>query len=139
MEQVTRTAHSVPGMRRDARDFAVPDLPRLDLPCSSAAAADEPLEYQVKAAFLLNFTKFIDWPAAAFATPDSPISICILGDDPFGQTLDEIVEGEVVNGRKVIVQRIKRAPPPKSCQVLFVEQVGKGRSQNFFLAWAREF
>jgi hypothetical protein len=86
----------------------------------SCAAADPPVEYQVKAAFLLNFTKFIDWPAAAFPAPDSPIAICVLGDDPFGAALDQILAGEVVNGRKVAAQRIKHAPPPKSCQVLFV-------------------
>jgi hypothetical protein len=85
-----------------------------------AFAADERLEYQVKAAFLLNFTKFIEWPSSAFDSPDSPIAICILGDDPFGKALDQIVAGEVVAGRKIVVQRIKRVPPPKSCQELFV-------------------
>jgi hypothetical protein len=83
-------------------------------------AADEPLEYQVKAAFLLNFTKFTEWPAAAFEGSDSPIAICVLGDDPFGKTLDQVVAGEVVEGRKVSVQRIAEAPPAKSCQVVFV-------------------
>ncbi len=68
------------------------------------------MEYQVKAAFLLNFTKFIDWPAASFANPDSPITICILGKDPFGPVLDEIVQGETVNSRKVAVQRISQPP-----------------------------
>ena len=92
---------------------------------SSSPAADEPLEYQVKAAFLLNFTKFVEWPATAFENSDSPISICILGDDPFGSTLDKIVEGETVEGRKVTIQRIKRAPPPKSCPVVFVSKPGK--------------
>jgi hypothetical protein len=82
-------------------------------------AADEPSEYQVKGVFLLNFTKFVEWPAAAFEAPDSPIAICILGDDPFGAALDQILAGEVVNGRKVAVQRLRRAPTPKSCQVLF--------------------
>jgi YfiR/HmsC-like len=90
-----------------------------------ASAADERLEYQVKAAFLLNFTKFIEWPASAFDTSDSPIVICILGDDPFGNTLDQIVAGEVVAGRKISVQRIKRPPPLKSCQVLFVGRLEK--------------
>jgi hypothetical protein len=90
-----------------------------------APAADERLEYQVKAAFLLNFTKFIEWPASAFDTPDSPIVICILGDDPFGNTLDQIVAGEVVAGHKITVQRIKRPPPSKSCQVLFVGRLEK--------------
>jgi hypothetical protein len=110
MEQVTRSA-----FRRWAclmMGFG------LGLPWS-CKAADEATEYQVKAAFLLNFTKFIEWPAAAFAAPDSPIAICILGDDPFGGALDQMVAGEVVNRRKVAAQRIKRAPPPKSCQVLF--------------------
>jgi YfiR/HmsC-like len=88
-------------------------------------AADEPLEYEVKAAFLLNFTKFIEWPASAFESPDSPLSICILGDDPFGSTLDQIVAGEIVAGRRVAAQRIKRAPPAQFCQVLFVNASDK--------------
>ena len=92
----------------------------LALPFSSQAADESPLEYQVKAAFLLNFTKFVDWPAAAFATSDSPLSICIWGVNPFGNTLDRIVAGEVVNGRKLAVQEINRAPAAQSCQVLFV-------------------
>jgi|SRR5450432_1306688 hypothetical protein len=92
---------------------------------SVRAAAIEPLEYKVKAAFLLNFTKFIEWPAAAFGESDSPIVICVLGDDPFGSTLDQTVAGEVVNGRGVAVQRIKEAPSPKSCQVLFVSRPEK--------------
>jgi hypothetical protein len=90
------------------------------LPPFVCRAADESLEYQVKAAFLLNFTKFIDWPPTAFADANSPVAICILGDDPFGGTLNQIVAGEVVNNRKVVAQRTKRIPPPKSCHVLFV-------------------
>jgi hypothetical protein len=90
-----------------------------------SAAADESLEYQVKAAFLLNFIKFTEWPPAAFEESTSPLAICILGDDPFGRTLDQIVEGEVVDGHKIIVQRIKRAPAPKSCEVLFMSKPGK--------------
>ena len=73
---------------------------------AAGQAVNPALEYQVKAAFLLNFTKFIDWPPAAFATPESPIAICIVGSDPFGRILDEIVQGEAVNARKVVVQRI---------------------------------
>src|ERR1700734_4210425 len=65
------------------------------------AAAERTLEYQVKAAFLLNFTKFIDWPPTAFADPQSPLAICILGADPFGRVLDAIAQGETANGRNV--------------------------------------
>lgn len=89
------------------------------------AAADGFLEYQVKAAFLLNFTKFIEWPPTAFEPADSPFAICVLGEDPFGAALDQIVAGEAVSGRKVTVQRMKAAPPPKSCQVLFTAKADK--------------
>lgn len=89
------------------------------------AAPAEPLEYQVKAAFLLNFTKFVQWPASAFADENSPVAICILGEDPFGNALDEMVKGEALNGRQLVVQRIRRAPEPKACQVLFVAKSEK--------------
>jgi len=93
---------------------------------SLARAAEGPVsEHQVKAAFLLNFTRFVDWPASAFESPASSLTICILGDDPFGGALDQVVEGESVNGRKVEVQRMRRTPAPKSCQVLFVSRSEK--------------
>ncbi|MCU1237755.1 MAG: putative transrane protein [Candidatus Solibacter sp.] len=82
-------------------------------------------EYQVKAVFLLNFTKFIEWPAAAFAAPESPIEICVMGEDPFGKVLDQVLAGEVVQGRRVVAQRIKNLPAPKTCQVLFVAKPEK--------------
>jgi uncharacterized protein DUF4154 len=79
-----------------------------------------PGEYDVEAAFLVNFTKFTEWPPLAFADSTSALSICVLGEDPFGAVLDQLTEGESVNGRKLAVQRIRRTPAPKSCQVLFI-------------------
>jgi hypothetical protein len=89
------------------------------------AAEAEPLEYRVKAAFLLNFTKFVDWPPAAFADEHSPLAICILGEDQFGNALSEIVKGESVKGRELSISRIARTPAPKTCQVLFVSRSEK--------------
>jgi hypothetical protein len=86
--------------------------------CCAQAAAAPPLEYQVKAAFLLNFTKFIEWPRAESAETDALARICILGDDPFGVILDQMVEGEVLNGRKLMIRRLHHQTP-KSCEVLF--------------------
>lgn len=83
-------------------------------------AAEATLEYKVKAAFLLNFTKFIDWPPGAFSAPDEPFAICILGSDPFGKALDDIVEGESVGDHKLTVRRITDVPQPKTCQMLFI-------------------
>ena len=79
-----------------------------------------PSEYQVKAAFLLNFARFVEWPPAAFETPGSPFAICTLGQDPFGAGLDRIVEGETLNGRKMTVRREPRGNIPKGCQIVFI-------------------
>lgn len=86
-------------------------------PCAPLDAASE---YDVKAAYLLNFTKFVDWPATAFATADSPLAICVLGNDPFGTVLNDLVQGEEVNGRKLVVRQLSQPPPPHACQVIFL-------------------
>ncbi len=83
----------------------------------------------MKAAFLLNFTKFVEFPPDAFESPASPLAICVLGDDPFGSALDQVVEGNEVNGRKVVVERLQRVPRPKSCQVLFISRQEKDVSE----------
>ena len=77
-------------------------------------------EREVKAVFLLNFAQFVDWPASAFASPESPVVIGVLGNDPFGRLLDEVVVGEVVKGRKLSVVRFRRVEDVKSCHVLFI-------------------
>jgi len=82
--------------------------------------AQQPSEYDVKAVYLLNFLKFVQWPDSAFASPDSPITICILGRDPFGSTIDSVVQDEQVEGRKVVVRRISEPPAShKACQLIF--------------------
>jgi|SRR5579871_4421086 len=84
-----------------------------------AQAPGAPGGYQVKAAFLLNFTKFVEWPPAAFADSTAPLTICILGNDPFGAVLDQLVAGEAVNGHMLAVQRVGRNFGTKTCQVLY--------------------
>jgi hypothetical protein len=78
------------------------------------------LEYQVKAAFLFNFLKFVEWPAAA---ADSPWVIGVLGHDPFGDVLDQTVLGKVINGRRVEIRRYSRLNDVKDCNVLFIGRV----------------
>jgi hypothetical protein len=77
-------------------------------------------EREVKAVFLLNFVQFVEWPSSAFDSAESPIVIGVLGDDPFGRLLDDVVQGEVVKGRQVTVVRFRRAGDVKTCHVLFV-------------------
>jgi hypothetical protein len=121
---------AAPGQIRKRASPTAVLVTALCLYCSlgSAAADKQPsLEYQVKAAFLLNFTKFIEWPPSALP-PNAPFSICILGGDPFGGALDRIVEGETVNGRKLAVERIQRQQS-HSCQIVFVDRSQKDMSK----------
>ncbi len=77
-------------------------------------------EYPLKAVFLLNFAHYTGWPTNAFAGPDSPFVIGVSGDDPFGKLLDEAVQGEKVEGRKIVVERYRRAEAIGTCHVLFI-------------------
>lgn len=77
-------------------------------------------EYRIKAVFLFNFTRFVEWPAAAFTTPTSPFVIGILGDDPFGNAIDETIQNEKVGGHPLVVQRYKDLRDLKNCHILFL-------------------
>jgi YfiR/HmsC-like len=85
------------------------------------------LEYGVKAAFLYNFVKFVEWPNSAFHATDSPVAICVLGADPFGRTLDDIVEGERVESRPLVVRRVDEAREAGACHLLFVSSSERTR------------
>lgn len=86
----------------------------------NSRTADESLEYRVKAAYLLNFTRYVEWPAAA--APDSQLSICVLGADPFGRILDATVAGRTVQGRSLQVRRVQNASEAAGCEVVFVSR-----------------
>jgi hypothetical protein len=77
-------------------------------------------EYQLKAAFLYNFARFIEWPAKAFEDPSQPFVFCVLGEDPFGRALDDLLEGRKIGGRAPTVRRISDARRARGCQILFV-------------------
>jgi len=80
-----------------------------------ARAQEPPLEYQVKAAYLYNFVKFVEWPAGA---ADGTLTICTAGRNPFGSALDDIVRGESIDGRAIAARVV--AAPQAGCHVLFV-------------------
>jgi hypothetical protein len=86
-----------------------------------------PTEYQLKAAFLFNFAKFVDWPPSSFAGPQAPFAVCILGVDPFGTAIDETLRGQSIGGRAVTIQRVREAAQLRSCQVAFISASEKDR------------
>ena len=90
------------------------------VPVQSRAAANALDEYAVKAALIFNFAKFTDWPPKAFPHPDTPIIIGVLGDDPFGQALDRVVQDRLIDGRRVIVQRASGVAQLEGAHLVFV-------------------
>jgi YfiR/HmsC-like len=77
-------------------------------------------EYQVKAAFLYNFAKFVEWPPGTFANPTDPIGICIVGQNPFGSALEKMVQGKKVGDRTFAVRRLPDTQQASQCQILFI-------------------
>lgn len=117
-------------LRRAARWL----LPVLLSPLALAAEGDS-LEYAVKATYLYKFAAYVEWPATAFASPASPLTLCVAGDDPFGATLDNAVRDQRIAGRPVLVRRLKSVARDADCQVLFAGGADPQRAQ--FLAAVR--
>jgi hypothetical protein len=86
----------------------------------SAPSRAAPNEYQVKAVFLFNFARFVNWPAVTYVSESSPFTLCVYGDDPFGADLDAVVRGESVDGRPMVVRRLHEARELAQCQIVFI-------------------
>jgi YfiR/HmsC-like len=87
--------------------------------------AQSATEYQVKAAFLFNFAKFVEWPAEAFPGADAPLQICLLGQDPFGHEFEEVIGDKSVNGHRIEVIHPSGVPQARGCQIIFVSSSEK--------------
>jgi len=88
-------------------------------PCLCAQAQDAG-EYPVKAAFLYNFAKFVEWPPEAMGASSAPLVLGVLGDDPFGSSIDQLVAGKTANGRQLSVRRLKWGQDLGQCHILFI-------------------
>jgi YfiR/HmsC-like len=102
--------------------------------------ASDSSEYLIKAGFIYNFAKFVEWPSASFSQPDAPIVIGILGTDPFGNVLDRIVADKKIGSRGFVVRRYKWGKDLKDlrdCQILFVSASEKAHSDEIveFVKW----
>jgi hypothetical protein len=91
------------------------------------ALAQTANEYDVKAACLYNFTRFVEWPAPS---DSSPFCIGVAGGDPFHGALDRVVNGRSASGRGIAVRRFKSGDAPASCEMVFIagSDLGKART-----------
>jgi len=83
-------------------------------------------EYEVKAAFLCNFAKFVEWPETKFQTDTSAIIIGIYGEDPFGDMMKRVSRNAQVGNRKVRIKRYEKAEDAYKCHILFVGKMQPG-------------
>jgi hypothetical protein len=97
--------------------------------CTAVADSAAPSrEYEIKAAFLYNFTKFIEWPRQSFLDPNAPLVIGVLGDTPCEAALEQLVKDRRVNGRAILVRKVDSAQQASATQLLFV---GSGAEELF--------
>lgn len=85
-----------------------------------AALRADPLEYAVKAAYLTKFGIYVEWPGTTFSSPDSPINLCIVGEDPFGPALDKAVSNQHIGTRTIAIRRLKTVTRESGCQILYI-------------------
>ena len=87
---------------------------------SHLVSASNPSEYEVKAAYLYNFGRFVEWPRDVPSNQAGEFTICVLGRDPFGLALDTTISGERIDGKNVVAQRISKVGEAANCRVLFI-------------------
>jgi len=107
---------------------------------AQAGDASDSSEYLIKAGFIYNFAKFVEWPSTSFPQSDSPIVIGVLGTDPFGNVLDHIVADKKIGSRGFVVRRYKWGKDLKDlrdCQILFISASEKVHTDEVveFVKW----
>ena len=96
------------------------------------AQESQPTEYQIKAAFLFNFARFVEWPPVAFAGATSPVVIGILGENPFGGDLERTIQNKTINNRSIVIKQLHSLAEATNCQVLFISTSEKARLVEIF-------
>lgn len=89
---------------------------------SQGEAGGPDVEYQIKAVFLFNFAKFVDWPETAFPARDAPIVIGVVGESPFGSALEAAIKDETVKGRKIVCRQFTNESLLTNCNILFISR-----------------
>jgi YfiR/HmsC-like len=125
-QKIFRTCRKGGGFRCEhrARAFAtiVTIILGVLLRVGSVQAAETPAlsERQVKALFLFNFAKYVDWPAGAFSNSSTPIVIDVIGEDGFSDEFRRVTGDRTVNDRKVVIKQIEATGDLNDCQILFI-------------------
>jgi len=91
------------------------------------AQESQPTEYQIKAAFLFNFAKFVQWPAGAIAGVTSPIVVGILGENPFHDDLARTIRNKTIDEHPMVIKEFHSPTEATNCHILFISTSEKNR------------
>lgn len=86
----------------------------------ASAQRDQAGEYELKAAILLNLGRFVEWPSSAYPDSQAPTILCILGQDPFGDSLKTLGQKQDANGRPISIRQLKNETGIRDCHVLYI-------------------
>jgi hypothetical protein len=104
----------------------------------AAAARAEVSDTAVKAAFLPRFAHYVTWPITATPKGGDPFVLCVVGDDPFGQQLDEAARTQSIDGRRIVVKHLDSAQGADGCQIAFVDGTSSHPTGQILAALARQ-
>jgi len=121
--------------RRFIRRLAIAGLVVLTF-AAGVPASERPMAYEVKAAFLERFGKFVEWPETAFADSQVPLVIGIVGSDPFHGVLEDLAANERINGHRVEIRHLDDVAGLKSCHILYIPAGEKNRERELLDAVA---
>lgn len=93
----------------------------------AAGQQDSAGEYELKAAMLFNLMQFVEWPPSAYSNSRAPTVLCILGWDPFGNSLTSLVTSKFINGRPVQIRHVKEINGAPACHVLYISSSERNR------------
>jgi hypothetical protein len=114
-----QTAHRAIPRRRIAISIGLLLMAILTTPAPDTCAQSAG-EYSVKAACLYRFAQFIDWPADSLGNDNAPLIVGVLGQDPFGGAIDQVIAGKTVNGRPLVIRRFQWGEDLRHCHILFI-------------------
>jgi hypothetical protein len=104
------------------------------LTAASPGQAEGTLEDDVKATFLFNFTKYVEWPAAAFQSDDEPFRVCVIGSTAFSSAVDRVIANEAVDSHPLVRAAVETAEAARGCHILFVGRADAARAVRLLSA-----
>jgi hypothetical protein len=108
-------------------------LAQVTFPRTAVGQEDSVDEYKLKAAILYHLTQFVEWPDSAKLDRTTPILLCILGQDPFGDSIASSIPKETDTGRPLVIRHLRSSTEFQGCQILYISSSERKNAVHIFL------